>query len=530
MADYSDLIAQIRASIRPNGAGAITGQSLQDILVSMVNRYPETGGGGTEVQTVDVANLDGMVTGPTDAAAARDTGLYVVTSGGWNAGRLFVFSDSMHHVVTQVLLTHYTGKDNTLNEHTDGEIHLLYRSYGMTGVPPGHGVSEGSWSAWQDVLGQTTAELDQRVEALEETVDDQQRNLEGVASTALTAETWANVSVPAVFDAVLAGPLTMQESSVVDPSRIVFSTADKGFYAQKGLNYYFSWTYTTQDGAHRGRQAYGVKGKTYLCTSTNTLYVLTVDGSLLEVAGGGGGGGGTTYDVVTADTAGLASPEMFTRLLQKDVYRYSSVSTDLNYRYTQLAEKLRAWCSEAGGVPILREYETNDGAGGGYVMGIALMWRNESGESKRVFCVETTPDNDVSVCRAFVLHYIFNEGVWQYVGKSTVGGYMQADATFSKLASLTAGMSGQDVINCFPGCSTVADVQKRLVDAYMNGVTIYDGGNPSYGQLVVKKYGSGGYGLQFTYCNFSAKTQERHMISLNINGGSLSVEYNETGS
>lgn len=447
MADYSELIAQIQAVIRTNGTGAITGQTLQDVLVMMVNNYPEAeGGGGTEVQTVDVADLDGMVTGPTDYAMARDTGIYVVTSGGWNAGRLFVFSDSMHHVVTQVLLTHYTGEDNTLNTHTDGEIHLLYRSYGLSGVPAGHGVPEGAWSAWQDVLGQTTAGLDARVTALEETTDAQERELEDVSAVALSAQTWANVSVPAVFDAVVAGPLSIQQNSTRNPTRIVYSTADKRFCAQQGLAYYFSWTYATQDGAHRDTAAYGVRGKTYLCTGTGQLYVMAVDGSLLAVSGGGGGG--QTYDVVTDDTAGLASSEMFTRLLQSEVFKYSGVAGDGEEHCEQLAGKLTAWCGEPQ--PIMRQYETNNGSNQDYRQGLCLMWRSIGGTARFAACFEGA-DRSVLLGRAFLLRFDNTGGAWAYKGYVDLSG-QAGDEYLSEWIASVQTQQINDRTNQFIAC------------------------------------------------------------------------------
>ena len=197
-------------------------------------------------------------------------------------GRLWQLSDSMGHQLTQVLLTHHEpGEDGSFGAHTDGKVHLWKRSYGLL-----QGSADcapiGAWTAWTDLLA-VPVELDERMTA-------QERALEDVASTALAASSTANASLPAVFDAVLAGPLSIQQSSTTKPQRIVYSTADKRFCAQSGLSYYFSWAYgASLDGAHRDTAAYNVRGKTYLCTGTGQLYVMAVDGSLLAVAGGGGG-------------------------------------------------------------------------------------------------------------------------------------------------------------------------------------------------------------------------------------------------
>lgn len=56
MADFSELIARIKAAIKPNGQGQITGQVMQDALV-------ETGAG--IVQEVDAKKQDTLVSGET---------------------------------------------------------------------------------------------------------------------------------------------------------------------------------------------------------------------------------------------------------------------------------------------------------------------------------------------------------------------------------------------------------------------------------------------------------------------------------
>ena len=116
--------------------------------------------------------------------------------------------------------------------------------------------------------------------------------------------------------------------------------------------------------------------------------------------------------VVTRTKDGFASSEMFTRMLQKDVYIYSDVAPDGEDHITQLGAKLTSWCDEASGVPLLRTYETNNG-GTNYRQGLALMFRSNGGTEKFTFCVEAS-DKNASVRRLLLLHHLYGDSGWAF--------------------------------------------------------------------------------------------------------------------
>ena len=116
--------------------------------------------------------------------------------------------------------------------------------------------------------------------------------------------------------------------------------------------------------------------------------------------------------VVTSTKDGFASSEMFTRMLQKDVYNYSDVAPDGEEHITQLGAKLTSWCDEASGVPLLRTYETNSG-NANYRQGLALMFRSNGGTEKFTFCVEAS-DTKASVRRLLLLHHLYGDSGWAF--------------------------------------------------------------------------------------------------------------------
>lgn len=117
--------------------------------------------------------------------------------------------------------------------------------------------------------------------------------------------------------------------------------------------------------------------------------------------------------VVTSTKDGFASSEMFTRILQQEVYMYSNVAPDDENHYAQLGAKLLSWCSE--GAPILRSYETNNGSNGGYRQGIALLYATKGGGYKFIVCFEASGENG-KLMRSFLLRYAKSGSSWSYSG------------------------------------------------------------------------------------------------------------------
>lgn len=74
--------------------------------------------------------------------------VYSVMQGRYLVGSLFLFSDAMGHVLTQVLESHCVFEDGVLNtsSHTDAKITRYFRSYNLSS--PSLEVERDSWTPW----------------------------------------------------------------------------------------------------------------------------------------------------------------------------------------------------------------------------------------------------------------------------------------------------------------------------------------------------------------------------------------------
>lgn len=73
--------------------------------------------------------------------------VYAVTQTDRNAGVLYLFSDSMSHVITQIFVTHCQWKDGNFNAHDDSKVHQYFRSYNNGAA---HATwDKGTWSEWK---------------------------------------------------------------------------------------------------------------------------------------------------------------------------------------------------------------------------------------------------------------------------------------------------------------------------------------------------------------------------------------------
>lgn len=110
--------------------------------------------------TCTLAELDDLCTYDVIKGANRAT-YFVTTSGTAQLliGRCELFSDNMHHQITQVFTTHCTLTDEgkiTGGSHIDTEVYVYYRSYGLVNGRPNPYLS---WSAWKRIDNATQTAL-----------------------------------------------------------------------------------------------------------------------------------------------------------------------------------------------------------------------------------------------------------------------------------------------------------------------------------------------------------------------------------
>lgn len=122
---------------------AVTQEKISDELLKLIlDRYP----------TIKIGELDSMCADKATAVAqvqnARESRFIVLNNRNkLIVGYLDVLSDSMGHVLTQVLTTHFNFENGVLDEtaHKDSVISQYYRSYSISSS----GITVGEWTEWK---------------------------------------------------------------------------------------------------------------------------------------------------------------------------------------------------------------------------------------------------------------------------------------------------------------------------------------------------------------------------------------------
>lgn len=122
---------------------AVTQEKISDELLKLIlDRYP----------TIKIGELDSMCADKVTAVAqvqnARESRFIVLNNRNkLIVGYLDVLSDSMGHVLTQVLTTHFNFENGVLDEtaHKDSVISQYYRSYSISSS----GTTVGEWTEWK---------------------------------------------------------------------------------------------------------------------------------------------------------------------------------------------------------------------------------------------------------------------------------------------------------------------------------------------------------------------------------------------
>lgn len=124
-------------------------------------------------KAVDVSDLDTMGTDGSIMAMrglvvdAAHTRYCVTATSGQRArtvGYLDIMTDSLQHVLTQVLTTHYTFTPEGVldsTSHTDSRIRTYFRSYGLSSGTVGDGsVPSLAWTSWREMVPETVAPVE----------------------------------------------------------------------------------------------------------------------------------------------------------------------------------------------------------------------------------------------------------------------------------------------------------------------------------------------------------------------------------
>ena len=108
------------------------------------------------VCTLDLSDIDLDFGRIQQAIVGTRPMFYIVTDntvGNYVVGTMCMFSDNMHHVLTQVLTTHFLVQDGVFSSHVDSKVYTYYRSYNF-GAPGLEGPTR-QWTEWREAYGLT---------------------------------------------------------------------------------------------------------------------------------------------------------------------------------------------------------------------------------------------------------------------------------------------------------------------------------------------------------------------------------------
>lgn len=108
------------------------------------------------VCTLDLSDIDLDFRRLQQAVLGTRPMFYIVTDntvGNYVVGTMCMFSDNSHHVLTQVLTTHFFVQDGVFSAHVDSKVYTYYRSYNF-GAPGLEGPTR-QWTEWREAYGLT---------------------------------------------------------------------------------------------------------------------------------------------------------------------------------------------------------------------------------------------------------------------------------------------------------------------------------------------------------------------------------------
>lgn len=145
MANWEDLKNIIAENIKANDNQEITGNLLQGVLNAIVNTVEE------DLKAVDILELDTLVSSQNLLPSLQNTSYFTVTATlqglKMSVGKLIMFTDSMRHGITQVLVSNYNKLDAEGNLNTDSHNHTRIFIYSRF-----WSLQSRTWSSWQDSL------------------------------------------------------------------------------------------------------------------------------------------------------------------------------------------------------------------------------------------------------------------------------------------------------------------------------------------------------------------------------------------
>lgn len=152
MANLDDLKTAIKQAIKPNNAQEITGQTMQNTLLQMVDDL----GVSTEIAKGTI-NLNGQYDTLDQYNSLDKKGWYMLslnetapTTKDWG-GFMLVTADDMGHVIHQFIFSDYTVMDGEIGSHQDGTPSIVVRTYNVNSSLKD--IPKGTWGKWTNYFG-----------------------------------------------------------------------------------------------------------------------------------------------------------------------------------------------------------------------------------------------------------------------------------------------------------------------------------------------------------------------------------------
>lgn len=152
MALLDDLKTAIKQAIKPNNAQEITGQTLQNTLLQMVDDL----GVSTEIAKGTIV-LNGQYDILDQYNSFDKKGWYLLSfhktgsAVNWG-GFMLVTSDDMGHVIHQFIFSDYTVMDGEIGSHQDATPSIVVRTYNVNS-PNIKDIPKGTWGKWMNYFG-----------------------------------------------------------------------------------------------------------------------------------------------------------------------------------------------------------------------------------------------------------------------------------------------------------------------------------------------------------------------------------------
>lgn len=161
--------------------GSVTTEKLADGSVTAEKLAVDIGTSKIEITDLDTLNTE-------DVGDRGKPSVYTVYAFGRNVGILFVFTDGLRNVVTQVFITHQSDMSRNIFSSDNTKVFTYYRIYNLHSNTAGW--EKGTWSEWSPYVDENIHRL----------IDNAQTKISTIMSTINSITTLSNDEVEGIWE------------------------------------------------------------------------------------------------------------------------------------------------------------------------------------------------------------------------------------------------------------------------------------------------------------------------------------------